>query len=592
LIRNEENKGFIFSCNLGAKHAIGEYLYFLNNDTEVCNGWLDNLLETFDLFPGAGLAGSKLIYPNGKLQEAGGVIWQDGSGWNYGRNSNLLEPTYNYAREVDYCSGASIMIPHKLFDEIGGFDELYSPAYYEDVDLAFKVRRLGYRVIYQPFSQVIHHEGISSGTDLKEGVKSYQISNQVKLVNRWSEYLNSLQAPGNNVDDAKDRRKTHRILILDNNNLNPTADAGSLLIFNLCLLFRELNFQVTFIPTSGCIYIDNQTDLLQKNGIEVLYAPYLESVSQHLSEFGERYDIVMLVRPDCALKHLDLVKQYCPKAKVIFHTIDIHFKRLRREAKLKADPEIELQAEKMKEVELSVISRCDLTIVVSEDDRRSVIELLPDAKLFKLGLILKSIETPAAFKDRAGIVFCGGFSHSPNEDAILYFINEIMPLIEKNIPDLRLYIVGSNITERIKNLQRDNIVVVGYVQDLSLFLSRMRISIAPLRFGAGVKGKIATAMSNGVPTVATSLAVEGMELTNGENILIDDDHAEIVRAIHKLNYDKNYWIQISQNGLDYARDNWGASANQSELINLLASIGLEVEPGPYSLSLFDDNMVP
>lgn len=591
LIRNEENKGFIHSCNIGAAHANGEYLYFLNNDTEVVDGWLDNLIETFDLFPGTGLAGSKLIYPDGKLQEAGGIIWQDGSGWNYGRNNNPFDPIYNYAREVDYCSGASIMVPRSLFNDIGGFDEIYSPAYYEDVDIAFKVRQLGYRVIFQPMSIVIHHEGITSGTDVREGVKSYQVQNQLKLVNRWSDYLKSLQLPGENAEDAKDRRKTHRILILDNNNLSPTSDAGSLLVFNLCLLFRELNFQVTFIPTTGTIYIDNETNILQKNGIEVLYAPYIVNTTQHLSAYGDRYDVVLLVRPDCALKYVDDVKLYCTKAKVIFHTIDIHFKRLMGEAKIKSDPEVEKHAIKMREIELSVISKCDITIVVSEEDRRSVSDLLSDARLFKFGLILNTIDLPSRFEERSGIVFCGGFAHSPNEDAILFFINEIMPDLEKNIPDLCLYIVGSNIPERIKNLERQNIVVVGYVKDLSLFLSKMVVSIAPLRFGAGVKGKIATALSNGLPTVATSIATEGMGLTNGINILIEDDHAEFIRAINRLVSDKIYWMQVSQNGLDYAKLNWSARAAQFELINLLSCIGIDVEAGPYPLTLFNENMV-
>lgn len=147
LVRNEKNQGFIRSCNLGAKAAKGEYLLFLNNDTEVTAGWLDELVRTFDVFPGTGLVGSKLIYPDGRLQEAGCIMWQDGSAWNFGRFQDPSLPVYNYAREVDYCSGASIMVPKALFEELGGFDEDYLPAYCEDADLALKIRDKGYRVI-------------------------------------------------------------------------------------------------------------------------------------------------------------------------------------------------------------------------------------------------------------------------------------------------------------------------------------------------------------------------------------------------------------------------------------------------------------
>ena len=166
-----------------------------------------------------------------------------------------------------------------------------------------------------------------------------------------------------------------------------------------------------------------------------------------------------------------------------------------------------------------------------------------------------------------------------------------MPIIEKNMPNLDLYIVGSNIPERIKNLARKNIIIVGYVKNLNLFLSKMLVSIAPLRFGAGVKGKIATALSNGLPTVATAIAVEGMELKNGANILIEDEHAEFVRAIHKLTSDKNYWYQISQNGIEHAKATWSARVAQVELINLLSCIGISADEGPYPLKLFNDSMI-
>ena len=190
-VRNETNLGFLKTCNKAASIARGKFLLFLNNDTVLLPGWLDSLVDVFEKFPRSGLVGSKLLYPDGRLQEAGGAVWQDGAGANLGRYGDPASPVYNYLREVDYCSGACILIPRSIWDALGGFDELYSPAYYEDTDLAFRIRAAGYKVFYQPKSQVIHFEGTSSGTDIGSGIKQYQQVNQGKFYNRWKGVLAS-----------------------------------------------------------------------------------------------------------------------------------------------------------------------------------------------------------------------------------------------------------------------------------------------------------------------------------------------------------------------------------------------------------------
>ena len=186
-LRNESNRGFIASCNRGAEEARGEFLVFLNNDTEVRPGWLSALRETFQFEPEAGLVGSKLIFPDGRLQEAGGIIWRDGSGWNRGKFQDPRKPEYNFLREVDYCSAACVMIPKSVFESVGGFDSKYAPCYYEDTDLAFKLRRQGLKVFYQPVSEVIHYEGATGGTDLSAGAKKYQEVNRETFADKLGE---------------------------------------------------------------------------------------------------------------------------------------------------------------------------------------------------------------------------------------------------------------------------------------------------------------------------------------------------------------------------------------------------------------------
>jgi GT2 family glycosyltransferase len=196
VIRSAQNRGFVASCNRGARTATGDILIFLNDDTIPQTGWLRALLRTFREHPDAGAVGGKLIYPDGRLQEAGNSVFSDGSAANIGRDDRAIEaPHYNYLREVDYCSGALLATPRALFSEIGGFDKRYAPGYYEDTDYCFEVRKHGYRVYYQPESVVVHTEGGTGGTDLTSGAKRFQVVNHEKFARKWKDALRAQPKP-------------------------------------------------------------------------------------------------------------------------------------------------------------------------------------------------------------------------------------------------------------------------------------------------------------------------------------------------------------------------------------------------------------
>ena len=586
LLRNEQNQGFIRSCNAGATAAQGEYLYFLNNDTEVTPGWMDELVRTFEEFPGTGFAGSKLVYPDGRLQEAGGIIWQDASAWNFGRYQDPLLPIYNYAREVDYCSGASIMVPKVLFDELGGFDEHYLPAYCEDADLALKIRDMGYRVIYQPLSTVIHFEGVTSGTDTSKGTKAYQIDNTKKLYERWKSRLQTHQPAGTDVDNAKDRCATRRVLVIDHCTPTANQDAGSLITFNMMLLLREMNFQVTFIPENDFLYQPEYTTALQRAGIEVLYAPYVTSVKQHVEEFGGRYALVLLFRPIVFDRHFNSIRQYCPQAKVLFHTVDLHFLRMSRDATLQSDEAKHQAADDMKRLELSAICASHASIVVSTAELELLRPELPKAKLHVFPLIMDVVGTSQPFASRRDIVFVGGYQHAPNVDAVKYFVAEIMPLLRQRLPGVRFYAVGSKTPVEIQALACEDVVISGFVDDLAPLLDKMRVSVAPIRYGAGIKGKIGSAMAVGLPVVATPLAAEGMLLIYDESILVAEGAEQFADAVVKLYQNEPLWNRISQNGLEFAEHAWGAEAAWQALHTILDELGMTTARGAYPLSLY------
>jgi GT2 family glycosyltransferase len=587
LVQNTVNLGFIRSCNKGASLAKGQYVCFLNNDTEVKPGWLDELVKTFHSFPGTGLVGSKLVYPNGSLQEAGGIIWQDGSAWNFGRNQDPQLPVFNYAREVDYCSGASIVMPLQLFNELGGFDEHYIPAYCEDSDIALKVRAGGHRVIYQPLSVVVHYEGITSGTDTSQGVKSYQIENSKKLFARWKDHLMTHQPNGVDADNAKDRMAKRRVLVLDHCTPTPDQDAGSVTVFNMLLLLREMDFQVTFIAEDNFLYMPEYTTKLQRIGVEVLYAPYVTSVKQHLIDTANRYDLVFLFRPMVVEKHLDTVKKYAPKAKTLFHTVDLHFLRMEREAGLLKDPAKIKLARKMKQIEYDAIRSVDASIVHSAAELEILRPDFKTEKIFAFPLILNIPGTEIPYEKRRNIVFVGGYQHVPNVDAVLYFVKEILPLLKEKIPDVKFYAVGSNPPEEILNLASPDVEITGYVEDLTSLLNKMRISVAPLRYGAGIKGKIGTALAAGLPSVATRIAAEGMLLSVDENILLADQPSEFCEQIFRLYNDPDLWSKLSTSGIAFARSSWGDVAAYSILMDILMQLNLDVTKKTARINMYD-----
>ena len=333
------------------------------------------------------------------------------------------------------------------------------------------------------------------------------------------------------------------------------------------------------------------TTALQRTGIEVLYAPYATTVDQHLKECGDRYDLAFLFRPGVVERHLKAIRKLCPQAKVLFYTVDLHFLRMSREAELQSDKVKQKAADEMKQLELAAIRAVDTSIVHSTAELEILRLSLPDAKLHVLPLIMDTKGTSKTFVERRDIVFIGGYQHTPNVDAVQYFVAEIMPLLRKQLPGVRFYVVGSKPPAEIQALASEDVIITDFVEDLTPLLDKMRISVAPLRYGAGIKGKIGTAMTVGLPVVATSLAAEGMSLTDGENISVADGPEAFANAVAKIYQDEVLWNRISQNGLAFADKAWGAEAAWGILAAILGDLTINVKRSAHQLSLYSEHQV-
>jgi GT2 family glycosyltransferase/glycosyltransferase involved in cell wall biosynthesis len=550
VVGNAANQGFVRACNRGAEAARGEFLVFLNNDTQVQPGWLDELIGTFALRRDAGLVGSRLLYPDGRQQEAGGIVWRDGSAWNYGHLDEPMKPEYSYLRAADYCSGASLAIRRALFERLSGFDEHFAPAYYEDTDLAFRVRAAGYRVYYQPLSIVVHFEGVTSGTNVaaNNSIKRFQAIHAEKFRARWQAVLKHHRARGVEPDCEKDRGIAGRVLVVDTYMLTPDRESGSLRMANLLSIFQQLGWQVTF----GALGLDAREPYLsnlQRQGVECLYRPFVRSLTEHLRRHGERYDLVLLSRADSASALMADALRWCPKARVVYDTVDLHYLRVQREAGVHDDRRVARLGERRRREELELVRRAHTTFVVSEVERALLGAEVPEADVRLVSNIHEIRGSSRPFAERRDILFIGGFGHPPNRDAVLYFCARIFPLIRARLPEARFFVVGGDVPPEVQAFADDRVRILGYVPDVEPYFDRCRLSVAPLRFGAGVKGKVNQSLAHGLPVVVTSVAAEGMFLTDGVSALIADDPEAFAEAVIRLYADEALWARLSTGGL-------------------------------------------
>ena len=603
LIRQEQNMGFLRNCNRVATEARGNVLVFLNNDTFVLPGWLDELIRTFDDHDRTGLAGSKLLFPDGKLQEAGGLVWSDGSGWNFGRGRDPDEPHLNFCREMDYCSAASIAVPTWLWRQLGGFDERYAPAYYEDSDLALRIWEAGLRVLYQPRSQLIHFEGISHGVETTSGVKQYQVTNQQEFLRRWSSVIAHRQVPEQAARYYCRHHLGAHALFVDACTPTPDHDSGSIDALNLMLMLKQFGLHVTFFPNANSVHFGRYTRDLQRRGIECLYPPFVPRLEPWLEEHGRELTVVVLSRVSQASPILPLVRDLAPQAAIVFNTVDIHFLRLAREAELRSDRTKLEESEGLRRAELEVMVKVDLTLVVSTHEKEMLRSLVPEAKIGWLPLpreIPGRSENPGT--KRRDIVFLGGFDHPPNLDAVEYFLNEIWPLILAEEAHAHFAIGGSNIPKEYGELTQDGVEVRGFVQNLDTFFAEARMSVAPLRYGSGQKGKIVSSLSYGVPVVCTPIAAEGMEISDGEHALIAGAPRDFAEAVLRLLRDDSLWERLSLNGLALAERLHSYERVAERFQAMLRNIGVpvanprdvgdsRVAPSPVPIAVLADSSI-
>ena len=568
ICRNETNQGFLRNCNNAAKKARGKYIMFLNNDTQVTPGWLSSLVDLIGSDPSIGMVGSKLVYPDGRLQEAGGIIWSDGSGWNYGRLDDPNKAEYNYVKDVDYISGAAILLSRKLWNQIGGFDDRFAPAYCEDSDLAFEVRKAGLRVVYQPLSKVIHFEGVSNGTDVNgTGLKRYQVENSRKLREKWAEEFKKQCVNTGNPNPFRARERSQGkpvILVVDHYVPTFDKDAGSKTTYQYLKMFLKKGYVVKFLG-DNFLHEEPYSTVLQQMGVEILYGPeYQAGIWDWIMRNKDEIDFAYLNRPHIAVKYVDFLKQNTD-IKIIYYGHDLHFLREYREYELTGDIQKKRDSDYWKSIEFSLMEKAAAAYYPSYVEEEAIHAVKPELPVkaitaYVYETFLENIDMD--FAKREGLLFVGGFAHPPNADAVLWFAKEVFPLIREKL-DVTFYVVGSKVTEEIRALEQpgSGIVVKGFVseEELAALYAGSRLVVVPLRYGAGVKGKVVEAIYNGSVIVTTSIGAEGIPEA-GDIMRIADEPEDFAGAVVSLYNDPDTCAAMCRKTQAYIREHFSVDA--------------------------------
>jgi O-antigen biosynthesis protein len=583
LVISEENLGFGGGSNLGADRARGRFLCFLNSDAMVETGWLEPLVEVLEQDPTAGAVVPMLLNPDGTIQEAGSVI--DSVGWPlaFGRGESADSLAHRFRREIDYGSAACVVVRRNEFTEVGGFDPAYGIGYFEDVDLSFKLKERGLKTIYEPRSRVVH-ELHGSGTS--QQARQRMIANRALFYRRWSERLarrpKLVELPTNPARRvaARDAEVVDRVLVLDDR--VPFHDRGSgdprmaKLLFELVDMWPDA--RITLAAADGS-EAERYAEPLLAAGIEVVAPPidwgrWFDSRMYH-------YSVAIISRGSNVARFGGHLERTQPQALRAFDTEALTFRRLERMVGYLEDSadvaRASAEANAVRQIELGALHESSVVFAVSDEEKEFIGEVAHGVPTFVLPHWIEPVPSPAGFHDRRDLLFFGGFlagAGSPNEDALLHLVNDVMPIIWERDPKLTLHVVGADPTPKVEALHGERIDVVGYVEDPAEWLARTRVHVSPMRFGSGIKLKLLDTMAAGQPFVTTPVGAEGLPLGPMRPTLVAEEPAALADLVHALYTDEELWGRAQRNLLDLARNVFDRGTFRRTLAEAMSHLGI------------------
>jgi len=578
IIRNAENHNFLLAVNQAAKEARGEYLLLLNNDAQILPGTLHCALKTIRSAPDIGAVGGRLILLDGTLQEAGCIIWRNGSCLGYGRGDNPFAPMYMFRRDVDYCSGAFLLTPRRIWEELGGFDERFKPAYYEETDYCTRLWERQLRVVYEPTAALLHYEFASSGstgdaTDLQvEHQRVFATLHQNLLSTHFAmDEKSVLPARMKNLGKK-------RVLIIDDRVPHTWLGSGFPRARDILLTLLKQDFFVTFYPLSefneewSSVYADMPPEIEFIMGYG---PPLLEAFLRNRQCY---YDTIVVSRPHNMkiLKALfDAHPDWFEEANIIYDAEAIFAMRDVTLGQMNGTPLTAEQVDGLLQREMDLASAADCVLAVSETDGKTFLKHGIES-VGIVGFSIQAAPTPQSFSGRNGFLFVGAIHEeaSPNGDSMIWFLEKILPKIHAELgSDIPFTIAGVNKSERVKQLATSSVKIVGCVRDLTEIYNAARVFVAPTRYAAGIPQKVYEAASRGLPVVATSLLASQLGWEDGNPFLVGKDSDSFAQKCIELHRNSMLWEKLRDAAMERIRRECSVEVFESNLKDCLTRAG-------------------
>jgi GT2 family glycosyltransferase len=548
------NIGYLEAMNLAMNFSRTRYSVFLNNDCQPMNGWLDELIRISRKKNDQALVGSFLFFPDGTLQEAGSQVFTDGSAINIGHKQKYEQERYSFLREVDYCSFASALIPTKIWHELGGFDNRYAPAYYEDVDFCLKAWGAGYQIYAAPQSRVVHSLSQSYNADSKK--EEIQAHSKSQLLKKWDfEKLPIWSSDaGNRIESP--RESMGIVIIIDGVLPDSKRDAGSSRTLAIITIIQSLGYHVILSALNPMTSV-LQIKMLQDSGVEVYFQP--SELLTRVEDRAERIQFFWLTRAHIIENFEAACRKISPKANVIYDFLDLTYQEI--------DEQIEIDF-----LDAAVInSSKDVIVLCSPYEVQLALNLNKGASVESLFMPVIPQKSENNFVERRGMLFVGGFGHTPNLTSMNWFISEVLPILRKEGFTDEINIVGGGLPSSEKSrFESLGMVVHGKVDDLGPLYAGNRISIAPLTIGRGLKGKILEALSVGLPVVTTPIGAEGFPISDDSPFLIANSAEDFAMSILNLYSNQELWESKQDKGFQFLRNNYSNQEILSKMKRILA----------------------